>query len=218
MTNTGACARARDVAACTALAAALAVAAGGCGSASRQGQDTHSAVLTSQQTLTLRALGQSDTTFGLNVFGALCKADPAANVMLSPASLATGLGLADLGARGTTQAAIARVLHLPAGGNTLVRGLAARSSLLATLNRPGVTFAASNRVWADPGLATNPGYLAQVRAAYQAGLRDVPLLTQPESARTTINAAISNDTHGHIPDLLPPGSLSQVGWVLTDAL
>lgn len=177
-------------------------------------------VLTASQVTALRAFGAADTAFGLNLLSSLCQSQPATNVVISPVSLATGLGMAYLGARGTTAAALARVLHLPADGQRLAAGLAARAALLASLNRPGVTFSTSNRIWADPALITRPGFVAALRAGYQAGLTHVPLLTNPEQARATINAAVSAQTRGHIPALLPPGSIppQTIGWVLTDAL
>jgi serpin B len=168
----------------------------------------------------LRALGAGDTAFGLSLLSALCRAQPGTNVVISPASLATGLGMTYLGARGATAAAMARVLHLPAGGKRLAAGLAARAALLASLNRPGVTFSSSNRIWADPSLVTKRSFVAALRAGYQAGLTHLPLLTQPERARAEINAAVAGETRGHIADLLPAGSIPPhtVGWVLTDAL
>jgi serpin B len=177
-------------------------------------------VLTSSQVSALRAYGKGDTALGLNLLSSLCNGQPGSNVVLSPVSLATGLGMAYLGARGTTAATMARVLHLPTTGHSLAAGLAARAALLASLNRPGVTFGTSNRIWADPTLVTNRGFEAALRTSYQAGLTRVPLLTNPEQARAKINAAVAADTRGHIADLLPPGSIpaNAVGWVLTDAL
>src|SRR5450755_4377494 len=39
-----------------------------------------------------RPYGAADTAFGLNVLSAWCRADPRGNLLLSPVSLATGLG------------------------------------------------------------------------------------------------------------------------------
>ena len=54
-----------------------------------------------------RPYGVADATFGLNTLGAWCRADPRANLVLSPSSLASGLGMAYLGARGDTAQAMA---------------------------------------------------------------------------------------------------------------
>src|SRR5260370_4445709 len=85
-----------------------------------------------------RPYGAADTTFGLDVLRAMCQADPQANLVLSPSSLASGLGMAYLGARGGTARAMAGVLHLPAaGGQALEAGLQAQSAALRGLHRSG---------------------------------------------------------------------------------
>jgi len=166
-----------------------------------------------------RPYGTADTTFGLGMLGAMCRADPQANLVLSPSSLASGLGMAYLGARGGTARAMAGVLHLPAtGGQALEAGLQARSAALRGLGGPGVTLNASDQVWADPGLSTERSYLNAVATGYDAGVAQAPLLRHPEQARQEINQAIATATHGQISQLLLPGSLNDIGWVLTDAL
>ena len=166
-----------------------------------------------------RLLGAADTGFGLDLLGAWCHGQPRANIVFSPESLAAGLGLAYLGAKGPTAAAMARVLHLPASGGTgTLADMRARWVALGQISGPGVTLAGSNRVWADPSLPPLRGYLNAVATAYDAGLSRVPLLTNPAQAEQAINAAIAADTHGHIPHLLPPGALTDDAFVLTDAL
>ena len=196
-----------------------ATAAAGCGAAARP-HHRPPVVLTASQVATLRTYGSSDTAFGLAVLSSLCSGQPTANAVISPVSLAAGLAMTYLGARGATAGAIARVLHWPPASGSPVAGLRARSALLRSLDAPGVIFTASNRIWADPSLTTKRSFATALASAFQAGLRHLPLLTEPERARRQINAAIAADTRGHIPSLLPPGSLtrSPIGWVLTDAL
>jgi serine protease inhibitor len=166
-----------------------------------------------------RPYGNADTALGLDVLGAWCRQDPRGNLVMSPSSLASGLGMAYLGARGGTARAMAGVLHLPAaGGQLLEAGLQSRSAALRGLSGRGVTLSASDQVWADPTLPTERGYLNAVATGYDAGLAKAPLLSDPEKARQEINQAIDTATRGHIPDLLTPGSLQNIGWVLTDAL
>ncbi len=166
-----------------------------------------------------RPYGAADTAFGLDVLGAWCRSDPQANLVLSPSSLASGLGMAYLGARGATARAMGGVLHLPAASDPeLEAGLQARSAALRGLDGPGVTVNAANQVWADPSLVTRRGYLNAVATGYDAGVAQVPLLRDPDQATQQIDRAIATATHGLIPQLLAPGSLQQIGWVLTDAL
>jgi serine protease inhibitor len=206
--------------------ALAAVAAAGCGATSAPGPQVPAqtirvirGVAAHEPAADPRPYGAADTAFGLDVLGAWCRADPRANLVLSPTSLASGVGMAYLGARGGTARAMASVLHLPAaGGGALAAGLQARSGALRGLSGPGVTVAASDQVWANPGLPLRPGYLNSVATGYDAGVAQAPLLKSPDQAAQEINQAIATATRGQIPQLLPPGSLRGIGWVLTDAL
>ena len=205
------------------LRAAGAVMAGlliaGCGSAAVQPPVMAHGVAAREPLVDPRPYGAADTAFGLDVLGTWCRADPQANLVLSPSSLASGLGMAYLGARGGTARAMASALHLPAaGGQQLEAGLQARSAALRDLAGPGVTLNTSDQVWADPGLVTERSYLNAVATGYDAGVAQAPLLQHPEQARQEINQAIATATSGQIPELLLPGSLNGIGWVLTDAL
>ena len=203
-------------AAAGAAVAALLIA--GCGSNPVPPPVIAHGVAASEPLMNPRPYGTADIALGLDVLGAWCQADPQANLVLSPSSLASGLGMAYLGARGGTARAMAGVLHLPAaGGQALEAGLQARSAALRRLRGPGVTLDASDQVWADPGLATKRSYLNAVATGYDAGVAQAPLLTDPEKARQEINQAIATATHGQIPRLLPD-PLQYIGWVLTDAL
>ena len=191
----------------------------GCGSGTVQSPVMAHGVAAREPLVDSRPYSAADTAFGLDVLSTWCRADPQANLVLSPSSLASGLGMAYLGARGGTARAMAGVLHLPAaGGQQLEAGLQARSAALRDLAGPGVTLDASDQVWADPGLATERSYLNAVATGYDAGVAQAPLLHHPEQARQEINQAIATATKGQIPQLLPPGSLANIGWVLTDAL
>jgi serine protease inhibitor len=205
----------------TAGVAAAVITAAGCGpavAARPQPTAVSRGVAASDLAVTPRALGAADTTFGLDVLGAWCRQDSRANIVLSPESLATGLGMAYLGARSSTARAMSAVLHLPAGGAALEAGLHARSAALRELDGPGVTVAGSDRVWINPGMDTLRGYADAVAAGYGATFGRAPLLTDPAAAARQIDAAIAAATRGHIPQLLGPDSLNGVAWVLTDAL
>jgi serpin B len=81
-----------------------------------------------------------------------------------------------------------------------------------------VTLAASDEVWADPSLPPLTSYLDAVATGYRAGLAQAPFVTDQAKAADELNAAIAAATRGHIPHLVSPEMLSNVGWVLTAAL
>jgi serine protease inhibitor len=201
-----------------AAALVLALAVAGCGTATSAPAVTRG-VAAREPAVSPRPYGTADTAFGLDLLGAWCRADPRANLVLSPSSLASGLGMAYLGARGGTARAMASVLHLPVtGGEALEAGLQARSAALRGLDGPGVTLDASDQVWADPALITLRSYLNAVATGYDAGVAQAPLLDHPDQAARQIDQAIAAATRGQIPRLLTPDSLRGTGWVLTDAL
>jgi serpin B len=166
-----------------------------------------------------RPYAAGDLRFGLDLLHLLCTQQPDQNIVLSPASLATSLGLAYLGAQGATARAIAGVLHLPpASGGVLLAGLQARERALRDLDGPGVTVADASQVWSDPKLIPLRSYLNAAATAYGAGLNRAPLLTDPARAAAQINAAVASVTRGHIRNLVSAPMLADVAWVLTDAL
>ncbi|MGH3170350.1 MAG: serpin family protein, partial [Trebonia sp.] len=175
--------------------------------------------VSAEPTVSARPFGSADTAFGLDLLGTWCATQPDANLVFSPSTLSSALGLAYYGARGTTATAIAGVLRLPVTApGALAAGLQSRTKDLAGASGPGVTLSASNQVWADPSLPPLRGYLNAVATGYGAGLNEVPLLSDPGQAATRINAAISAATRGHIPRIVSPGMLHDIGWVLTSAL
>ncbi|MCP2339560.1 serpin family protein [Actinomadura rupiterrae] len=164
-----------------------------------------------------RPLGRADTAFGFGLLSAWCGTDPNANIVLSPSSIASSLGMVQQGARGRTAVAMARTLHLPSGD--LLPGLRARTNEMRSLGNKKVTARFADQIWADSGVPTDKGYLDKLATGYDAGLKTLDIAADPDGARKTINAQIKKDTGGKIPELLPPGQLrSDTGWVLTDAV
>lgn len=161
----------------------------------------------------------ADIAFGLSMLTASCAQDPDGNLVLSPASLAGGLGMAYLGAQGETARAMRAVLHWPAvSAVRLEAGLQARTRALAGLNGPGVAVAGSDQVWTDPGVRPLRSYLDAVATSYGAGVGLVPLNRDPAAAAARIDAAVSTATRGHIRHLLTAPDVTNTVFVLTDAL
>lgn len=167
-----------------------------------------------------RPLAAADTAFGLDVLRAWCAQYPGQNLVFSPSTLASSLGMAYLGARGTTATVMARALHLPAGNGdaALSAQLQARSRALGRLDGPGAALAASNQVWAGPSLPPLAAYLNAVATGYFAGVARAPFGTDPQRAADEINQSISQATRGHITRIVTPDMLTNIGWVLTAAL
>jgi serpin B len=164
-----------------------------------------------------RPFAAGDLSFGASLLSAWCRQQPDANLVLSPSSLATGLGLAYLGARGGTATSMAAVLHLP-GGRSQLAGLQARARALRQLDGKGVTVADADRVWAGSALRPRRSYLNAAATGYDADLGLAPLGSDPAAAARQINAYIAAATRGHITSLLSADALADADFVLTDAL
>jgi serine protease inhibitor len=204
-------------------AACVAAAVAGCGSApaAKTALDVAMVhgVASAEPAVSPRPLAAADTGFGLDVMRDWCAENPGQNLVFSPSTLASALGMAYLGADGSTATAMARVLNLPAASRAALEAeLQARITALGSLDGPGVTLAASDQLWADPTLKTLGSYLNAVATGYHAGVAQAPFSSDPAKAADEINRAISAATRGHISQLVNASMLDDIGWVLTSAL
>jgi serpin B len=163
-------------------------------------------------------LGAADTAFGLNVLKAWCQGDPKGDFVFSPTSLADGLGMAYLGARGRTATAMAGALGLTGSPAQILAGMRARTRALDALDSRSTTATRVDQIWADRSVPTLRTFLDDAATGYQASLKSLDMEGDPEGARKTINASVGKDTRGLIPQLMSPGEITKdTGWVLTDA-
>jgi serpin B len=76
-----------------------------------------------------------------------------------------------------------------------------------------------NATWGQAGYSFLPAYLDTLALSYDAGLRILDFMADPEAARATINAWVSAETADRIRDLLQPGTiLPTTRLVLTNAI
>ncbi|HSL27003.1 MAG TPA: serpin family protein [Acidimicrobiia bacterium] len=170
----------------------------------------------------LAAVVAADTAFALDLVSA---AGTDHNLIVSPFSIATALGMLEPGARGATRAEMATVLH-----ETLVDEQLhpARGALLAALaDQPAVseelpppfTLRAHNMVWAQRDYPILGPYLDVLAASYDAGLARLDFGSDPDAARITINDAVAEQTEQRIEDLIPEGVITDLTrLVLTNAV
>jgi serpin B len=201
-----------------ALALAVAVMIAGCG----QSQQPHvrgAEVLTghverlSPGSVSARQVAAAESAFGLALFGKACPAMPTSNLLLSPDSAAEVLGMLYSGAEGPTATAMGRLLRLPAWSPALVAALHQHTAALARVRQLQV----SNHLFEQTGSRPAQSMLNDLRTAYGTGLQLVDFGHEP-AATTTINAVVSRDTHGLIPDLFGQPLATSTRLVLTNAL
>src|SRR6185312_7136840 len=147
------------------------------------------------------------------------------NLFYSPASVRVALAMAMAGARGTTQAELARALSLPSGpeaARIVGAQLADWDKLAPKEQAPEaelVVLRVVNRVWAQPGRKLLDAFVRTLGDLYRAPLGTVDFRQDSEGARRTINEWVAKATEQRIPALVGPGQLaSDTKLMVTNAV
>jgi len=133
------------------------------------------------------------------------------NVFVSPTSLALALEIAYNGAKGDTQAGMAKALSLQSpSADTLNSDNAALQASLVNPD-PAVTLNIANSLWVRNG-AVKPEFTAIDQNFYGSEIGDV------SGAPANVNAWVNQKTAGKIPAILPDGDYSQTLAILVNAI
>ncbi|XP_061594897.1 leukocyte elastase inhibitor-like isoform X2 [Cololabis saira] len=110
-----------------------------------------------------------------------------------------------LGARGETAAQMEKGLSLGSGGNVH----ADFQTLNADINSPAASYTLklANRLYGEATANFLSTFLQDTEKFYQADLKTLDFLGNPESCREEINGWVEQQTHNKIKDLLQPGSV-----------
>ena len=152
----------------------------------------------------LRGLARSNNAFALDFYGKV-RAQKG-NLVMSPFSISTALGMTWAGARGETAAQMARVLHLE---GPVARTLDIAGSLVASYGAPDqkVTVRVANRLFGEKTFAFEQPFLARLQGSFGAPLEPLDFKSAPEASRQRINAWVAGETQGRIDNVVPPGGV-----------
>ena len=149
------------------------------------------------------------------------------NLALSPYSIAVALAMTTNGAAGRTRPQMLDVLHVDSLA-TYNRGMAALTQAVQALAGPvtladgtddAIALAAANQLFGDQAVVWQQAFLTVLAKQYGAGMRAVDFRQDPEGARRLINGWTGTQTHGRIPQILPPGVVDDTTrLVLVNAL
>lgn len=166
------------------------------------------------------------TAFGADLYRALTPRN--ANFVISPYAIAQGLATTRVGAAGDTATQLDTVLHadrarrygLDAGFNAIGLALDGRSGdRQSDLRKGKVDVELASAAWAQQGNRFRDQYLTTLAQYYGTGIRVVDFRSDPEAARKAVNGWVSDETRGHINELVPRGTLTQATrYLLTSAL
>ncbi|HEX5405313.1 MAG TPA: serpin family protein [Pseudonocardiaceae bacterium] len=125
----------------------------------------------------------------------------------SPYSVASALGLAATGARGSTRDELAALLMGSADA-----GLAEHGAMLteaASLDAPDAVdkpvVGVANTLWHVPSLPIRDEFTQELTSWPNGSVRHAPFQTEAEAARGLVNADVADTTHDLIPELLDRG-------------
>ncbi len=172
----------------------------------------------------LDELVRGNSTFAFDLYQALRDGD--GNLFFSPYSISAALAMTYAGARGETEQEMADALSFLLPQEKLHPAFSALDLSLAQQEEPveeegGEVFQLSiaNAVWGEKEHDFLAPFLDTLAEHYGAGLRLVDFINDSEQARETINAWVSDETEGRIPDLIPEGAIGDLTrLVLTNAI
>jgi serpin B len=173
----------------------------------------------------LDTLVAGNNEFALELYRQLSAGDDG-NLFFSPYSLSVALAMTYAGAEGTTEEQMAGTLNfileeedLHAAFNKLAIELASRGEGDSSKDEDGFKLNIVNAIWGQVEYAFLSEYLDTLAVNYDAGLRLLDFVNDPEACRQTINEWVSQQTEGKIEDLIQKGIISEVTrLVLTNAI
>lgn len=164
----------------------------------------------------------SEAVAGMNAFGVALlqelRADGADNVIISPYSISTALGMVYAGARGRTATQMAEALGYPDPPERTHSALNALLLQIESRRRDGVELAIANQVWAAPGLDVKQSFISTIAGNYGAPMAEQDF-ARGDAAEKAINGWVADRTNKRIPELFPAGSFDgNTKLVLANAL
>lgn len=155
----------------------------------------------------LEVLTSGNTGFALDLYARL--RSQKGNLVFSPYSMSSALAMTYAGARGTTEAEMAKALRFGMGQTRTHAAFAQVSRSLDEAGRSaGVELAVANSLWPDVRTRLLPAYTALMRQRYGVTITPLDYAHRTEKARQTINGWVEGKTRRKIKDLLNRGAVN----------
>lgn len=127
------------------------------------------------------------------------------NVVWSPYSVASALGLVAAGAEGATRSEITALIA--PGGTTEELGRALTAAATLEPGAEDAEIAVANPLWVHAGMPVREAYEHAVRATPGGAVHAADFVNDAEGARERINAEVAKVTRGRITELVGPGQI-----------
>jgi serpin B len=168
------------------------------------------------------AVVQANTTMAVQLFGQLVGASNGANVFFSPYSISTAMAMVYQGAQGTTATQMAQVLDYPALSDAdLAAGYGALACQMESNGQApdGGQIDVANAVFGQQGATFEAPFTTTLSGSFGAPFTPVDFASNLDATRQAIDAWVSQQTAGMIPQLLAPGTVTRdMKMILVDAL
>jgi len=161
-------------------------------------------------------VAQANNAFAADLYGRLSQKD--GNVFFSPYSISLALAMTYGGARGSTAAAMAKVLHFAGPPSAISQAYGKLDAQLRS-EQTGGTLSVASSLWGQEDYPFLPAYVDTTRQAFAAAVESVDFKGASETARGAINQWVADATHDQIKSLIAPGGVTaQTRLVLCSAI
>ena len=161
------------------------------------------------------SLVAGNCAFAVDFFRQDYQAHPGENLFVSPMSISVALAMTYAGARGSTEAEMAEVLHFPFGQDVvhpafdrLLLDLDGEARDTKVLD-PESDWSLADSIWVKPDFQPLPSFLDLLARYYDTGLY-LADFDHPTDAVGAINQWISDQTRGRIQDAMSPGDVTDL--------
>ena len=151
------------------------------------------------------AASSSNNTLGVKLYHSLCSQN-AKNMVFSPLSIFTALGMTYMGARGNTAKQMEEVMDLPSSGESIHQGIKDHNEDL--LGRVNYVVKMANRLYGQKKYQFRSEFLEATQKFYSAKLEALDFGGDSEGSRKAINHWVEEQTERRIKDLIPRGVLT----------
>lgn len=153
---------------------------------------------------------EGNSAFATDLYGAL-RSQPG-NLFYSPYSISLAMAMVYAGARGETEAQMAKAMHYTLPQDRLHSALDALERAISSRGQGEDAFKLRtvNSAWGQRGYQFVQAYLDTLAANYGAGLRLADFEKAAEPSREAINGWVKEQTEGKILDLLPQGAIDEL--------
>ncbi|XP_068956313.1 serpin B6-like [Petaurus breviceps papuanus] len=158
------------------------------------------------------SFSEANGPFAINLLKKLSEKDDSQNVVFSPLSISSALGVLFLGAKGNTAAQIVKVLSLNRGGN-IHRDLQA---VFTEVNKSSTQYSlrTANKLFGEKTYDFLSTFKEACQNFYSVELGELSFVKAPEESRKHINAWMAEKTEGKIAEILPTSSIGPLTRLL----